>query len=46
VGTGHVGIGNNVHMGGDQLASIHVDCVFWVSELRVDGRAVELPTSG
>jgi Thermophilic metalloprotease (M29) len=39
-GTAHVAIGSNIHMGGTQAASIHIDCVFRLSELRADGTAV------
>jgi leucyl aminopeptidase (aminopeptidase T) len=42
-GTAHVAIGSTIHMGGTQLAPIHVDCVFRVSDLRADGTAVVLP---
>jgi aminopeptidase len=42
-GTAHVAIGSTIHMGGTQLAPIHVDCVFGASELRADGTAVALP---
>ena len=41
-GTAHLAIGSNIHMGGTQAASIHVDCVFRLSELRLDGTAVAL----
>jgi aminopeptidase len=41
-GTAHVAIGSTVHLGGTQLAGIHVDCVFRVAELRADGRRVTL----
>jgi hypothetical protein len=42
-GSAHVAIGSNIHMGGGQAASIHVDCVFWAAELRVDGAPIEVP---
>jgi hypothetical protein len=42
-GTAHVAIGSTIHMVGTQLAPIHVDCVFRVSELLADGTAVALP---
>jgi leucyl aminopeptidase (aminopeptidase T) len=43
-GTGHVAIGSNVGpYGGDNVASIHVDCVFSAPELVVDGVPVEIP---
>ena len=43
--TAHVAIGNNLGpYGGDNAATIHVDCVFSVPELAVDGRpAGEIP---
>ena len=43
-GTAHVAIGSTIHMGGTQLASIHVDSVFRLSRLFVDGTAVSLPS--
>lgn len=42
-GTAHVAIGSNFHMGGDQLATIHVDCVFWAGQVWADDQPVELP---
>jgi len=43
-GTAHVAIGSNVGpYGGDNVASIHVDCVFSAPELTVDGVPVEIP---
>ncbi len=42
-GTAHVGFGNSAHMGGDNVASIHFDCVFSGAEVWADGRRVELP---
>jgi leucyl aminopeptidase (aminopeptidase T) len=42
-GTAHVAIGSTIHMGGTQLASIHVDCVFHLSALSVDGTGVTIP---
>jgi hypothetical protein len=43
-GTAHVAIGRNTGAyGGDNEASIHVDCVFSGPELEVDGRAVAIP---
>ena len=43
-GTAHVAIGRNTgSYGGDNEASIHVDCVFAAPQLEVDGRTVELP---
>lgn len=42
-GTAHVALGSNFHMGGDQMASIHLDCVFWVDEVLADSRPIDLP---
>ena len=43
-GTAHVAIGSNVGpYGGDNDASIHVDCVFSAPELTVDGVPVQIP---
>ena len=44
--TAHVAIGNNAGLafGGDNVASIHVDCVFSAPELEADGKPVDLPT--
>jgi hypothetical protein len=43
-GTAHVAIGSNVGpYGGDNDASIHVDCVFSGPELTVDGVPVQIP---
>jgi hypothetical protein len=43
-GTAHVAIGRNTgSYGGDNEASIHVDCVFSGPELEADGRPVPLP---
>ncbi len=43
-GTAHVAIGSNVGpYGGDNAASIHVDCVFSGPELVVDGVPVPIP---
>jgi leucyl aminopeptidase (aminopeptidase T) len=43
-GTAHVAIGSNVGpYGGDNVASIHVDCVFSAPELVVDGVPVPIP---
>jgi leucyl aminopeptidase (aminopeptidase T) len=43
-GTAHVAIGRNtVSYGGDNEASIHVDCVFSRAEIEADGRPVPLP---
>ena len=43
-GTAHVAIGNNLGpYGGDNAASIHVDCVFSGPELVVDGLPVPIP---
>ena len=43
-GTAHVAIGRNTGLyGGDNEASIHVDCVFSEPRLEADGDAVELP---
>ena len=42
--TAHVAIGRNTgSYGGDNEASIHVDCVFSGPAVEVDGRALELP---
>ncbi len=42
-GTAHVAVGRNTgSYGGDNEATIHVDCVFSGPELEVDGRAVQL----
>jgi leucyl aminopeptidase (aminopeptidase T) len=43
-GTAHVAIGRNTGpYGGDNEATIHIDCVFSDPELEVDGRPVALP---
>ena len=43
-GTAHVAIGRNTSVyGGENEASIHVDCVFSEPELEVDGRRIDLP---
>ena len=43
-GTAHVAIGRNTGAyGGDNEASIHVDCVFSNPEIEADGRAVPVP---
>ena len=43
-GTAHVAIGRNTGpYGGDNEATIHVDCVFSAPEVEADGKAVELP---
>lgn len=42
-GTAHVAIGSTIHMGGTQLAPIHVDCVFRLSQLTVDGTVIATP---
>jgi leucyl aminopeptidase (aminopeptidase T) len=43
-GTAHVAIGRNTgSYGGDNEATIHVDCVFSGPELEVDGRVIPLP---
>jgi leucyl aminopeptidase (aminopeptidase T) len=43
-GTAHVAIGNNLGpYGGDNFATIHVDCVFSAPELVVDGVPVAIP---
>jgi leucyl aminopeptidase (aminopeptidase T) len=43
-GTAHVAIGNNTGpYGGDNVATIHVDCVFSQPVLVADGRPVSLP---
>jgi leucyl aminopeptidase (aminopeptidase T) len=43
-GTAHVAIGRNTGAyGGDNEASIHVDCLFSDPEIEADGRPVPLP---
>ena len=43
-GTAHVAIGHNAgSYGGENQASIHVDCIFSSPEIEVDGRPLELP---
>jgi hypothetical protein len=43
-GTAHVAIGRNTGpYGGDNKATIHVDCVFSGPELEIDGRPVRIP---
>jgi leucyl aminopeptidase (aminopeptidase T) len=43
-GTAHVAIGNNTgSYGGDNEASIHVDCVFSEPEIEADGTPVRIP---
>lgn len=41
--TAHVAIGRNTGYGGDNEASIHVDCIFAEPEVYADGRRVDLP---
>jgi 2,5-dihydroxypyridine 5,6-dioxygenase len=42
--TAHVAIGRNTGVfGGDNEASIHVDCVFAAPQVEVDGRPIQLP---
>jgi leucyl aminopeptidase (aminopeptidase T) len=44
--TAHVAIGRNTGpYGGDNEASIHIDCVFSEPEVEADGKRVELPRS-
>ena len=43
-GTAHVAIGRNTgSYGGDNEASIHVDCIFSAPEVEADGRPVDIP---
>ena len=43
-GTAHVAIGRNTGpYGGDNEATIHVDCIFSGPEVEADGRAVDIP---
>ena len=43
-GTAHVAIGRNTGpYGGDNEATIHIDCIFSGPELEADGRPVDLP---
>ena len=43
-GTAHVAIGRNTgSYGGDNGASIHVDCIFSAPEVEADGRPVDIP---
>ena len=43
-GTAHVAIGRNTGpYGGDNVARIHVDCIFSAPELEADGRPVPIP---
>jgi hypothetical protein len=43
--TAHVAIGRNTGpYGGDNEATIHVDCVFSAPEVEADGRRIELPS--
>ena len=45
--TAHVAIGRNTGpYGGDNEATIHVDCVFSEPQLEADGKPVELPSVG
>jgi hypothetical protein len=45
--TAHVAIGRNTGpYGGDNEASIHIDCVFSEPEIEADGKRVELPAYG
>ncbi len=42
--TAHVAIGRNTGpYGGENEASIHVDCVFSYPEITADGHLIELP---
>ncbi len=43
-GTAHVAIGRNTGpYGGDNDATIHVDCIFSAPEVEADGRPIPLP---
>ncbi len=43
-GTAHVAIGRNTGpYGGDNEATIHIDCVFAAPEVEVDGRPIAIP---
>src|SRR5262245_11064215 len=43
-GTAHVAIGRNTGTyGGDNEATIHVDCIFSAPEIEADGRPVDIP---
>ena len=43
-GTAHVAIGRNTgSYGGDNEATIHVDCIFSAPEVEADGRPVDIP---
>jgi leucyl aminopeptidase (aminopeptidase T) len=43
-GTAHVAIGRNTGpYGGDNEATIHIDCVFSKPEVEADGKRVDLP---
>jgi hypothetical protein len=43
-GTAHVAIGRNTGAyGGDNKATIHVDCIFSAPEVEADGRPVDIP---
>ena len=43
-GTAHVAIGRNTGpYGGDNVATIHVDCVFSAPEIEADGSPVPIP---
>ena len=43
-GTAHVAIGRNTgSYGGDNVAEIHVDCVFSAPQVEADGRPIQLP---
>ncbi len=44
-GTAHVAIGRNTGLyGGDNEASIHVDCIFSAPQIEIDGRPLALPS--
>ena len=39
-GTGHFALGNNLHFGGTNRSSIHIDMVYWKPTIEVDGEIV------
>ncbi|MBI5969256.1 MAG: leucyl aminopeptidase [Deltaproteobacteria bacterium] len=39
-GTGHIGIGTNVTLGGNVKAAIHYDLIMWQPTIELDGRTV------
>jgi len=39
-GTGHFALGNNIHFGGNNKSSIHIDLVYWKPTIELDGEII------